>query len=48
MRRTSQVAALAAAIAAAAASAVTADGPGETVKVKSTVTIGATGYLAGG
>jgi hypothetical protein len=47
MRRTSQVAALAAAIAAVFAlgtSAVTAAGPGETVKVKSTVTLGASGY----
>lgn len=47
MKRTSQVAALALAIAAVlalAASAVTAAGPGETVKVKSTVTIGASGY----
>ncbi|HET9196685.1 MAG TPA: hypothetical protein VFN92_00335 [Solirubrobacterales bacterium] len=47
MRRTSQVAALAAAIAAVlalAATAFAAAGPGETVKVKSTVTIGATGY----
>ncbi len=47
MKKTSQVAALALAIAAVlalAASAVTAAGPGETVKVKSTITIGATGY----
>jgi hypothetical protein len=47
MRRTSQAAALALAVAAVfalAATAVTAAGPGETVKVNSTVTIGATGY----
>jgi hypothetical protein len=47
MKRTSQVAALAVAIAAVlalAASAVTAAGPGETVKVKSTITLGASGY----
>lgn len=47
MKRTSQVAALAIAIAAVlalTASAVTAAGPGETVKVKSTVTLGASGY----
>jgi hypothetical protein len=47
MKRTSQVAALAFAIAAVlalAASAVTAAGPGETVKVKSTITLGAAGY----
>ena len=47
MRRTSQVAALAlatAAVLALAASAIAAAGPGETVKVKSTVTLGATGY----
>jgi hypothetical protein len=47
MRRTSQVAALALAIAAVlalAATAVTAAGPGETVKVKSEVTLGASGY----
>jgi hypothetical protein len=47
MRRTSQVAALmlaTSAVLALAASAVTAAEPGETVKVKSTVTLGATGY----
>jgi hypothetical protein len=47
MKRTSQVTALALAIAAVlalAASAVTAAGPGETVEVKSTITIGAAGY----
>ena len=47
MRRTSQTATLIAAAAAVLAlgvSAVTAAGPGETVKVKSTVTIGASGY----
>ena len=47
MRRTSQIAALVAATAALLAlctSAVTAAGPGETVKVKSEVTLGATGY----
>jgi hypothetical protein len=47
MKRTSQVAALAvatAAVLALAASAVTAAGPGEAVKVKSTITIGASGY----
>jgi len=47
MRRTSQVAALAAVAAAVLAlgvSAVTAAGPGETVKVKSEVTLGASGY----
>lgn len=47
MKRTSQLAALLAALAAVfalAASAVTAAGPGETVKVKSEVTLGASGY----
>ncbi|HEU5104734.1 MAG TPA: hypothetical protein VFU11_02715 [Solirubrobacterales bacterium] len=47
MRKTSQLAALAVAVIALLAvgvSAVTAAGPGETVKVKSTVTIGASGY----
>jgi hypothetical protein len=47
MRRTSQVAALAAVAAAVLAlgvSAVTAAGPGETVKVKSEITLGASGY----
>jgi hypothetical protein len=47
MRKSSRAAALVAAIAvllALGASAVTAAGPGETVKVKSTVTIGASGY----
>ena len=47
MRRTSQFAALAAvatAVLALGVSAVTAAGPGETVKVKSEVTLGATGY----
>lgn len=47
MRKTRQAATLAAAIAAVlalAASAVTAAGPGETVKVKSEVTLGASGY----
>jgi len=47
MRRTSQVAVLVLAIAAVlalAATAVTAAGPGETVKVKSEVTLGASGY----
>jgi hypothetical protein len=47
MRKTSQAAALVAAAAvlfALGASAVTAAGPGETVKVKSTVTLGASGY----
>ena len=47
MRRTSQLAALAAAFAAVLAfgvSAVIAAGPGETVKVKSEVTLGASGY----
>lgn len=47
MRRTSQVVAFAATAVAALAlgvSAVTAAGPGETVKVKSTITIGASGY----
>jgi hypothetical protein len=47
MRRTSYFAMLAAAVAAVfalGASAVIAAGPGETVKVKSTVTLGASGY----
>jgi len=47
MKRTSQLAALVAAIVAAlalTAAAVTAAGPGETVKVKSEVTLGASGY----
>lgn len=47
MRRTSQLVALAAAVVAVLAlgvSAVTAAGPGETVKVKSEVTLGASGY----
>jgi hypothetical protein len=47
MKRTSQLAALVAAVAAVlalAATAVTAAGPGETVKVKSEVTLGASGY----
>jgi hypothetical protein len=47
MRRTSRLALPAAAMAAVLAlgvTAVTAAGPGETVKVKSTITIGASGY----
>jgi hypothetical protein len=47
MKRTSQLLALGAAIAALlalTAAAVTAAGPGETVKVKSEVTLGASGY----
>lgn len=47
MRRTSQLAALftaALAVLALGVSAVTAAGPGEIVKVKSTITIGASGY----
>jgi len=47
MKRTSQVAALVAAavaVLALAATAVTAAGPGETVKVKSEITLGASGY----
>ena len=47
MSRTSQFAALAAvaaAVLALGATAVTAAGPGETVKVKSTITLGASGY----
>jgi hypothetical protein len=47
MKKTSQVAALGAAILtvlALGASAVIAAGPGETVKVKTEVTLGATGY----
>ena len=47
MSRTSQIAALGAAIVALlalGAPAVTAAGPGETVKVKSEVTLGASGY----
>ena len=44
MRRTSQLAALTAAMLALGVSAVTAAGPGETVKVKSEVTLGASGY----
>lgn len=47
MRRTSYFAMLAAAVVAVLAlgvSAVVAAGPGETVKVKSTVTLGASGY----
>jgi hypothetical protein len=47
MRRTSYFAMLAAAVVAVlalGASAVIAAGPGETVKVKSTVTLGASGY----
>jgi len=47
MRRTSQamaLGALAAAVLALGVSAVTAAGPGETVKVKSEVTLGASGY----
>lgn len=47
MRRTSYFAMLAAAVVAVlalGASAVVAVGPGETVKVKSTVTLGASGY----
>jgi hypothetical protein len=47
MRRTSYSVTLAAAVAAVlalGASAVIAAGPGETVKVKSTVTLGASGY----
>jgi hypothetical protein len=47
MRRTSQVAALAAVVAgmlALGVAAVTAAGSGETVKVKSEVTLGASGY----
>ncbi|HEX3041771.1 MAG TPA: hypothetical protein VHP56_06745 [Solirubrobacterales bacterium] len=47
MKRTSQLAALVAAavaVLALAATAVTAAGPGETVKVKSEVTLGASGY----
>jgi hypothetical protein len=47
MKRTSRAALLVAAIVAAltlVATAVAADGPGQTVKVKSTITIGAAGY----
>ncbi len=47
MKRTSQLAAVLAVIAAVlapVATAVTAAGPGETVKVKSEVTLGASGY----
>ena len=47
MKRIRQLAALAAAVAAVlalAATAVTAAGPGETVKVRSEVTLGASGY----
>jgi hypothetical protein len=47
MKRTSQSAAFTAAVVALfalSASAVTAAGPGETVKVKSTITLGAAGY----
>lgn len=47
MKRSSRIAAIgvaAVAVLALAASAVVAAGPGETVKVKSQITIGATGY----